>query len=38
MTVDQHCMDVHHQIVSPEYVRALADIGITHSIGAAFPA
>ncbi len=32
-----HRIDVHHHIVPPEYVRALAGIGITNSIGASFP-
>ncbi|MDM7999631.1 MAG: amidohydrolase family protein [Dehalococcoidia bacterium] len=30
-------IDVHHHIVPPEYVRALADVGITESAGIPFP-
>jgi 6-methylsalicylate decarboxylase len=37
MTEAPHRIDVHHHIVPPEYVQALAGIGVTNSIGAAFP-
>ena len=32
-----HCIDVHHHIVPPEYVSALAGIGITGAGGVPFP-
>ena len=38
MTAQPYRIDVHHHIVPSEYVRALAGIGITNSIGASFPA
>lgn len=38
MTEAPHRIDTHHHIVPPEYVRALADIGITGAIGASFSA
>jgi len=30
-------IDVHHHILPPEYLRALADMGVTRSIGVSFP-
>jgi len=30
-------IDVHHHILPPEYIKALADMGVTKSIGVSFP-
>jgi len=37
MSPELNCIDVHHHIVPPEYVKALADLGITESAGIPFP-
>jgi predicted TIM-barrel fold metal-dependent hydrolase len=37
MPTDPHRIDVHHHIVPPEYVRALADCGVTDAGGMPFP-
>jgi len=37
MSPELNRIDVHHHIVPPEYVQALADIGITESAGIPFP-
>lgn len=33
----ERIVDVHHHILPPEYLDALADLGVTRSIGVAFP-
>ena len=37
MSPELNRIDVHHHIVPPEYVKALADLGITESAGIPFP-
>ncbi len=36
-TPNGDCIDVHHHILPPEYINALAGLGITRSIGVSFP-
>ena len=37
MSPELNRIDVHHHIVPPEYVKALADLGVTESAGIPFP-
>jgi predicted TIM-barrel fold metal-dependent hydrolase len=37
MSPELNRIDVHHHVVPPEYVKALADLGITESAGIPFP-
>ena len=37
MSPELNRIDIHHHIVPPEYVKALADIGVTESAGIPFP-
>ena len=37
MSPELNRIDVHHHIIPPEYVKALADLGITESAGIPFP-
>ena len=37
MSPELNRIDVHHHVVPPEYVKALANLGITESAGIPFP-